>query len=90
MSGYLSKEEYIAKYYNEPKQELLTDLYYKTRDNILLQQENKQLKNILEELEKYCLDKQIFTEYPNYNQLIKNMAYDDILNRIRKLKEEHK
>ena len=90
MNRYLSKEEYIAKYYNEPKQELLTDLYYKTRDNILLQQENEQLKNILEELEQYCLDKQIFTEYPNYNQLIKNMAYDDILNRIQKLKEKHK
>jgi hypothetical protein len=56
-----------------------------------LEQENKQLNNILEELEQYCLDEQIPAEYPDYNQFveIKNMAYDDIYKKIQEMRKKY-
>ena len=78
MSGYLSKDEYIAKYYNEPRKELLTDLYYKTRDNNLLQQENQQLKNILTELEEWL------------KETLEDYAWNIVKDEIQKIKERYK
>lgn len=62
-----------------------------------LQQENKQLKEKIEDLElnweiikQYCLDEQIPEEYDEYNSYIEfsNSVYDDIFNKMENLESE--
>ena len=57
---------------------------------IELQQENQKLTHIIEELEEYCLEEQIPDDYPEYNDLIeiKNMVYEDVLDKLKQLQEE--
>lgn len=59
-------------------------------DYVELQQENQKLTHIIEELEEYCFEEQIPDDYPEYNDLIeiKNMVYEEVLNKLKQLQEE--